>query len=253
MRAERDRLNLLIDSVADPIIVTDQEGEISLMNNPAERLFTVVRGSARMRSASCAPTTRTLRRSSRACCRPAGRRRGAARSPGRSEHGQAGAGRGPRRQDALRYRRADGHRHDPARSHRGHRARSVVRAVEARIRGARRASARSHRGTGNQNELLRRQALELEQASAAKSQFLANVSHELRTPLNAILGYAAMTLQGVSGELSAPQRRNLSRIDANARHLLTLINEILDITRIEAGRMPHPGGRVQSARAGAAK
>jgi signal transduction histidine kinase len=90
----------------------------------------------------------------------------------------------------------------------------------------------------NQNELLRRQALELEQASAAKSQFLANVSHELRTPLNAILGYAAMTLQGVSGELSAPQRRNLSRIDANARHLLTLINEILDITRIEAGRMP---------------
>jgi signal transduction histidine kinase len=90
----------------------------------------------------------------------------------------------------------------------------------------------------NQNELLRRQALELEQASAAKSQFLANVSHELRTPLNAILGYAAMTLQGVSGELSASQRRNLSRIDANARHLLTLINEILDITRIEAGRMP---------------
>jgi signal transduction histidine kinase len=90
----------------------------------------------------------------------------------------------------------------------------------------------------NQNELLRRQALELEQASAAKSQFLANVSHELRTPLNAILGYAAMTLQGVSGELSAPQRRNLSRIDANARHLLTLINEILDITRIEAGKMP---------------
>src|SRR5205823_12640550 len=69
-------------------------------------------------------------------------------------------------------------------------------------------------------------------------QFLANVSHELRTPLNAILGYAAMTLQGVSGELLAPQRRNLSRIDANARHLLTLINEILDITRIEAGRMP---------------
>ena len=44
MRAERDRLNLLIDSVADPIIVTDQEGEISLMNNPAERLFTVVPG-----------------------------------------------------------------------------------------------------------------------------------------------------------------------------------------------------------------
>jgi signal transduction histidine kinase len=103
--------------------------------------------------------------------------------------------------------------------------------LEARVREATTELAR-------QNELLRRQALELEQASAAKSQFLANVSHELRTPLNAILGYAAITLQGVSGKLTAPQRRNLSRIDANARHLLTLINEILDITRIEAGRMP---------------
>jgi two-component system, cell cycle sensor histidine kinase PleC len=89
-----------------------------------------------------------------------------------------------------------------------------------------------------QNELLRRQAIQLEQASAAKSQFLANMSHELRTPLNAILGYTNMLLQGVNGELQPPQRRSLSRIDSNGRHLLEIINEILDITRIEAGRMP---------------
>ncbi|WP_239014449.1 sensor histidine kinase [Archangium violaceum] len=89
-----------------------------------------------------------------------------------------------------------------------------------------------------QNELLRRQAIQLEQASAAKSQFLANMSHELRTPLNAILGYTNMLLQGVNGELPAPQRRSLTRIDSNGRHLLEIINEILDITRIEAGRMP---------------
>ena len=89
-----------------------------------------------------------------------------------------------------------------------------------------------------QNEKLRRQALQLEQASAAKSQFLANMSHELRTPLNAILGYTSMLLQGVNGEMTPQQRRNLERVDSNGRHLLQVINEILDITRIEAGRMP---------------
>jgi signal transduction histidine kinase len=89
-----------------------------------------------------------------------------------------------------------------------------------------------------QNELLRRQHIALEQASALKSQFLANMSHEFRTPLNAILGYTHMLLHGVSGSVSDLQRKSLSRIDSNSRHLLALINDILDITRIEAGRMP---------------
>ena len=89
-----------------------------------------------------------------------------------------------------------------------------------------------------QNELLRRQAIELEQASALKSQFLANMSHEFRTPLNAMLGYTSMLLQGVAGALEPPVKRQLGRIESNGRHLLTIINEILDISRIEAGRMP---------------
>ena len=90
----------------------------------------------------------------------------------------------------------------------------------------------------HQNELLRRQAIELEQASVAKSQFLANVSHDVRTPLNAILGYTSLLLNGVSGPIDPAQRESLVRVDANARHLLALINEILDISRIEAGKMP---------------
>ena len=89
-----------------------------------------------------------------------------------------------------------------------------------------------------QNELLRRQHIELEQASALKSQFLANISHEFRTPLNAILGYTSMLLKGVSGDMSPQQRRNLERIDSNSHHLLSIINDILDISRIEAGKMP---------------
>jgi signal transduction histidine kinase len=64
------------------------------------------------------------------------------------------------------------------------------------------------------------------------------MSHEFRTPLNAILGYTQILLQGISGPLNTGQKRDLNRIDSNGRHLLDLINEILDITRIEAGRMP---------------
>jgi signal transduction histidine kinase len=89
-----------------------------------------------------------------------------------------------------------------------------------------------------QNELLRRQAIELEQASQLKSQFLANMSHEFRTPLNAMLGYTSMLLQGVAGPLEPAAMRQLGRIESNGRHLLAIINEILDISRIEAGRMP---------------
>ena len=89
-----------------------------------------------------------------------------------------------------------------------------------------------------QNALLRAQAIALEQASAAKSSFLANMSHELRTPLNAMLGYASMVLQGVYGEPEPDQQRALSRIESNGRHLMGLVNDVLDISRIEAGRMP---------------
>src|SRR5205814_8616704 len=81
-------------------------------------------------------------------------------------------------------------------------------------------------------------AIELEQASALKSQFLANMSHEFRTPLNAMLGYTSMLLQGVGGPLEPNAKRHLARVESNGRHLLTIINEILDISRIEAGRMP---------------
>jgi signal transduction histidine kinase len=89
-----------------------------------------------------------------------------------------------------------------------------------------------------QNELLRRQALELEQASAMKSQFLANISHELRTPLNAIIGYGHLLAAGISGPVNAAQSDKLKRLEANAQHLLTLINDLLDIARIESGKMP---------------
>src|SRR5690606_38806729 len=88
-----------------------------------------------------------------------------------------------------------------------------------------------------QNELLRDQAIALEQASQAKSRFLANMSHELRTPLNAVLGYTDLLGKGVFGQLDPRQTEKLERIDSNARHLLSIINDLLDISRIESGHM----------------
>ncbi|OGQ94227.1 MAG: hypothetical protein A2521_05615 [Deltaproteobacteria bacterium RIFOXYD12_FULL_57_12] len=69
-----------------------------------------------------------------------------------------------------------------------------------------------------------------------KSKFLANMSHELRTPMNSVIGYTDLLLDGVDGPISEEQRNSLQRITTNARHLLNLINDILDLARIEAGK-----------------
>jgi signal transduction histidine kinase len=77
----------------------------------------------------------------------------------------------------------------------------------------------------------------LEVASRHKSQFLANMSHELRTPLNAILGYTELILDSIYGEMPEKIRDVMTRIDKSGRHLLGLINDILDLSKIEAGQL----------------
>jgi signal transduction histidine kinase len=78
---------------------------------------------------------------------------------------------------------------------------------------------------------------QLEEASEHKSQFLANMSHELRTPLNAILGYTELMADGAYGEPSEKMQDVLKRLEANGRHLLGLINDVLDLSKIEAGQL----------------
>jgi len=239
-RAERDRLDLILSSVVDPILVTDPAGNIMLMNPPAERMFTVdsVASSAeaerRVRANDAVFTSFV---STNILAGPSRHWRGeltladpetGATVPVEAISGRVSSQRGEETavvtilhdltdavEKAQLYEQIKRHSEE---------LREQVRLATAEL--------------AEQNELLRRQAFQLEQASAAKSQFLANVSHELRTPLNAIIGYTHLMLEGVSGDISASQREKLGRVDSNARHLLSIINDLLDIARIEAGKLP---------------
>ena len=79
--------------------------------------------------------------------------------------------------------------------------------------------------------------VELEQANRMKSEFLANMSHELRTPLNAVIGFSEVLKDGLTGELNPDQKEYATDIFESGHHLLSLVNDILDLAKIEAGRM----------------
>ena len=89
---------------------------------------------------------------------------------------------------------------------------------------------------GLNDELADRQA-ELERAMAARSRFYASMSHELRTPINAVLGYSTLLLENIYGPLNEKQAEGITRTHKAAKHLLELVNDVLDLSKIEAGKI----------------
>jgi signal transduction histidine kinase len=251
-RAEKDRLDLILDSVGDPILVTNPAGAIVMMNPPAERLFTAGEGASSEQQARVRANDAYFSSflSNLFITEAAARHRGeiglvepetgepfpveANAGKVQSEHGEIlGV------VTILHDRRED---LEKARLY--EQLKEATGQLENRVREA-------TVELVMQNEQLNRQRLALEEASSLKSQFLANMSHEIRTPLNAITAYTSMLLEGVLGKLEPKQKSGLERVASNTRHLISIINDILDISRIEAGRMPlhvssfHPGELVR--------
>jgi signal transduction histidine kinase len=87
------------------------------------------------------------------------------------------------------------------------------------------------------NDELNRRQVELERAMTARSRFYASMSHELRTPINAVLGYSTLLLERIYGPLNEKQAEGIERTQKAARHLLELVNDVLDLSKIEAGKI----------------
>ncbi len=97
--------------------------------------------------------------------------------------------------------------------------------------------ARSAAKLSEMNEELHRRQIALEQAMGARNRFYASMSHELRTPINAVIGYSTLMLDNIYGPLNAKQKEGLQRTLKAARHLLELVNDVLDLSKIEAGKI----------------
>lgn len=108
---------------------------------------------------------------------------------------------------------------------------------EARLENQNQMLASQNQELERQRQQLQLQNLQLLEAARLKSQFLATMSHELRTPMNAIIGFSQLLLRQRQSPLTSPQVDMLQRILNNGKHLLALINEILDLSKIEAGRL----------------
>jgi PAS domain S-box-containing protein len=239
VRGERDRLNLVLENVADPILVTDERSNIILMNDQAEQLFQTASEPATRREMAAvrgndtkftsfisefALNDEVARRERMSLVHP----RSGVELPVEVVSGKVRNERGEPIAIVSVL-------HDLTRHVENERLYEALKRLNGELeQRVREATA----DLAEQNARLQWQSQEVERANRLKSEFLASMSHELRTPINALIGYSALLLDGVLGEVNPKQRDALRRGRSAAEHLLALINDILDLAKIEAGKMP---------------
>ena len=237
-KRERDRLNLILENVADPILVTDDRSNIILMNKEAEQLFEADDSANWERAQTVqANDTKFTTFISDFTISPS-----LARREEMKLHVPGGDVELPVEVVSGKILNKRGEPlaivsvlHDLTQQVENARLYEELKTfsseLEERIRAA-------TADLAEQNTRLQWQSRELEKANRLKSEFLASMSHELRTPINALIGYASLMLDRIYGDLTPRQEEGLNRIQGAAQHLLALINDILDLAKIEAGRMP---------------
>lgn len=242
-KREGDRLNLILANVADPILVTDDRSNIILMNRQAEQLFAGVPSAELLSSGGRSSAVRSNDTKFTTFISDFTMGPDVARREQMSLQSSDGSGKEfpvevvsgkilDKRGEPIAIVSV---LHDLTKQVENERLyeelKKFSRELEARVRAA-------TADLAEQNIRLQWQSRELEKANRLKSQFLASMSHELRTPINALIGYTALMLDRIYGDITEKQEEGLSRIQAAAHHLLALINDILDLAKIEAGRMP---------------
>jgi PAS domain S-box-containing protein len=236
-RRESERLNVMIENAGIPIFVTDPQANVILMNREAERLLetSAVRASPRLHDirdndAKLAGfinefmLQKRLRREERMTLVDPDEARDvpmlAVSTKILNDHYEPTAVVTVLRDLTQEVQN----------QHLAQELRRLNTELEVRVQAA-------TRELEERNAQLEKQSTQLERASRMKTEFLATMSHELRTPINAVLGYNSLLREGLFGEPTPRQQDALERMRNAAQHLLTLINDILDLTRVEAGQL----------------